>query len=97
MSISALGCARACSPRRVASPPARMQTGSRAVVMNGGPQHDDGVVLNLRVPELGAQQRRMKRQRAEQPEEDVEQMHTLVDQLAAPGELRAHPPFVFVA
>ena len=47
------------------------------------------VVLDRRVPELRAQQRRVQRQRPGEPVGEVEQMHALVDQLAAARALRA--------
>ena len=60
-------------------------------------EHDDRVVLHRRVPELRPQQRRVQRQRAEQPVREVEQMHALVDQLAAAGARRVGAPLALVA
>ena len=51
-------------------------------------ERERGVVLDRRVPEVRAQQRRVQRQRAEQPVKEVEQVHALVDELAAARALR---------
>ena len=54
-----------------------------AVRLVGVAQDQRGVVLDRRVPEVRAQQRRVQRQRPGQPVGEVEQVHPLVDQLTA--------------
>ena len=59
------------------------------------PKQQRGVVLHRYVPEVGAKQRRMQRQGPGEPVGEIEQMHALVDQLAASRPLRlanAIPP-----
>ena len=55
------------------------------------------VVLHRRVPEVGAQNRAVQRQRARDPVAEVEQMHALVDQLAAARACRIGAPLALIA
>ena len=57
----------------------------------------DGVVLDVHRPERGAEQRAVKRQRPEQRVAQVEQVHPLVDELAAAGPRAVGPPLALVA
>ena len=52
-------------------------------------ERQHGVVIDRHVPVTRAHKRALQRQRAEQPVTEVEQVHALVDQLAATRDARA--------